>query len=91
MRENPRIVGVAIKHGDGRTLSMPRPFRHDAVIYRAVRVFEIEGIDSKWSQGFVDQYGKFHDRKQAIDIAIQANQTDGKDIQGGILMSEDLW
>jgi len=90
--EESRIVGVAIKHDDCRMLSMPRPFRHDAVIHRAVQIFGVKTINSEWKQGFVDQYGNFYTRKQALRIAKVAGQVD--DSEGPrveILMSEDLW
>jgi len=42
-------------------------------------------------QGFIDQYGTFHSRKEAAKIAIAAGQVRAGDLRGGILFSEDLY
>lgn len=42
-------------------------------------------------QGFIDQYGTFHDRKAAALIAISAGQVKATDLRGTYLFSEDLY
>jgi len=45
-----------------------------------------------YQQGFIDQYGKFHDRKQALAIALENGQVKKEDLHtGNDLYSEDLW
>lgn len=50
------------------------------------------GGPDKEEQGFVDQYGTFHDRKQAYKIALKAGQIKEGEVQiKGMLFSEDLY
>jgi len=50
---------------------------------------------SEWKQGFVNQFGEFRDRKQALIIAREAGQLDNKVKSGNPnsdeLFSEDLY
>ena len=47
----------------------------------------------EWEQGFVDQWGVFMDRKEALEVAIQSGQLNMKYKCGNqfILFSEDLY
>lgn len=42
-------------------------------------------------QGFIDQYGTFHDRATAAKIAIANGQAKEEEMHGEILFSEDLY
>lgn len=42
-------------------------------------------------QGFIDQYGTFHDREESAIIAVAAGQCKAEDIRGGLLFSEEVW
>lgn len=48
-----------------------------------------------WVQGFIDQYGKFMDRREAFIVAEKAGQiikrVGGDKVDGGTLYSENLY
>lgn len=54
-----------------------------------------KGKNSEWEQGFVDRYGKYHDRQEAWKIAFEAGQIirrcGGDEANGGTLYSENLY
>jgi hypothetical protein len=77
------IVGVAIQK-DGVTHSMMKPHRHHNLLQNA------KGALKGGVQGFVDEDGKFYDRKEAEVYARECGQHTKKNI-GGPLTSEDLW
>lgn len=86
------VVAAAIKIGD-LILSVPRPGRHHDVIRLAVEAGLPTPITGE--QGFVDNDGRFLDRKQAMVVAMRAEQPiireDAHTFVGGSLFSEDLW
>lgn len=84
------IVGVAIKLPDGRTFSMPKPARHNDVIYLMYDTFKVRFHGSGGDSGFVDDQGHWLTRKEAEDHARACGQLTGK-IIGSVLTSEDLW
>lgn len=55
-------------------------------------VLELLGDKSHdWEQGFIDKFGKFHDRKSAWVIAEQSNQIIRQVSTPGTLYSENLY
>lgn len=87
------ITHVAIKYNN-RTFSLPAPNRHHDVI-RLIAKENGEGIKGPDEQGFLDNYGNFLTRYEAMQHAIKHNQlirTNQTNIyQGPKLFSEDLW
>jgi hypothetical protein len=87
------ITHVAIKYGNHDHLvqySLPAPSRHSDVI----RIIK-EDTENPFCfdvQGFLDNEGIFVDRREALDIALKANQIiDINNIRANRLFSEDLW
>lgn len=81
----PRITHVAIQY-NGKVYSLPKPNRHHHVIRM------IGGIHGPNMQGFLDNDGRFLDRKAALRVALAAGQVlDPVDIRANQLFSEDLW
>lgn len=89
-----RIVGAANRYGD----FIVHGVRHFCVSMNAM--IDLIGIDALHAyaggpdneeQGFVDQYGTFHNRRAAATIAIAAKQVNHEDLRGAILFSEDVW
>jgi len=84
------ITHVAIKTEDEVVWSLPSPNRHHDVINH---IYE-HRQDKKMvigEQGFLNNEGVFLDRKEALDIAVQANQLIRKTFPENELFSEDLW
>lgn len=107
------IVGVAIRWG-AYTLALSRPARHDAVImlsWRRARFDRGLAVERRRKpsgdvQGFVDDAGRFLDRRQAYAHAYACGQPRrlrgprGEDLGWGVfgapgehsaLYSEDTW
>ncbi len=88
MADLPKITHVAIKHA-GKVHSLPAPNRHHHVI-RAMG-----GIPGPDIQGFLDDTGRFLDRREAYELASKNGQMirpdDPTKYQGDQLFSEDLW
>lgn len=85
-----RIVCAALQHKTFGDIIIG--VRHYCPIMRQ----QIQGKDSNWSnqnvtQGFIDQFGEFHDRKAAWLIAEAASQIIVDQFQKGILFSENLY
>lgn len=81
----PKITHVAIKYDD-HIFSLPKPNRHHHVIRM------IGGIPGPNIQGFLDDEGRFLDRKEALQVALAAGQVlNPADIRANQLFSEDLW
>ena len=74
--------------------SLPKPNRHHNVI-RMIAQENGVGIDGPHKEGFLDNYGTFHNRTSAMLIATSAGQLNRKagdnHYQGPELFSEDLW
>ena len=83
------IVGVAIRHPDGRVFQLPRPYRHHHII----RIMAQEdGYKPGFcrDQGFVNGRGIYLDRVNAKIVAENYCQTI-RETHPKELFSEDLW
>lgn len=96
-RRKPWIVCAACKYGDFIACG-PRHF--DETMCPQVEAFiKANGLDdaSVWGefdQGFVDQYGKFYSREDAIQIVLNNGQNFDQERNGGgklWLFSEGLY
>lgn len=72
------ITQAAIKDVNGKIWTLPRPNRHGAVI-RLIRDNKTEGITdsdalAKSVMGFIDENGKFYDRVEAKNHAMECKQ-----------------
>lgn len=96
------ITHVAIRF-QGRTWSLPRPYRHHHVLRTILWLVEefgeytkeqIDGVDTHGDdQGFLDATGAYLTRKQAM-ISAAANEQitkPGHPTIKDMLFSEDLW
>lgn len=72
---------------DGVLFTLPRPYRHDAIVRSIVAV---TGGRSVGPQGFLLSNGHFACRKSAVRVAIKAGQLP-EDTKIVTLHSEDLW
>ena len=91
------IVAVAIKR-KGVIWTLPKPARHHNVIWAMCDVDNNSTPDKRptlihaeGEQGFIDDAGTFHDRKQAAIIAQSCGQLTKPLIAPPNLFSEDLW
>jgi hypothetical protein len=82
-----RVVCAAIRSG---TLIIPGPRHFDSTMHA---LLEFAGLHvPEAEQGFIDQWGNFMDRKEALDVALAANQlTRVKTQPFNELFSEDLY
>lgn len=87
----PPLTHVACRDTTGRIWSLPRPLRHHHVL----AVMHQHGAkcaeDGHFSQGFLDESGRYLHRKAALVSAELNGQIKGGKLIGSILMSEDLW
>lgn len=94
------IVGVAFHNAEKQVLiSMPRPNRHNNIFHAFYEDAGKQNIfKAGWTQGFVDENGKFYDRKAAAEHVLKIGQElthhtkeeyEGRTL--GILFSEDVW
>lgn len=91
MSERTPIVSVAIRYR-GEVYSLPKPNRHAHVLHHISGLFGGIYIDARdEDQGFLDQSGRFLNRKQALVSAQVNNQLNDRPIIGGRLYSENLW
>lgn len=86
------ITHVAVRW-DGRTWSLPTPFRHHHVL---LMIHDLTGalvVDCDTDdQGFLDIDGNYLNRTTALTRALQHEQLlDPNDIRVGMLFSEDVW
>lgn len=85
-----KIVSVAIKYKN-EIYVQPRPCRHHHVIREIAKINGV-GIDGSDIQGFMTSTARFVNRKEALKIALAANQVlDPSNIRANQLFSEDLW
>lgn len=71
---------------------MPAPNRHHHVIQRIIGLTEVTHVDARnEDQGFLDAFGTYLDRRQALVAAIENNQLIRKTFPEDLLFSEDLW
>ncbi len=80
------ITHVAIIF-QGKLYSLPRPNRHHHVI-RMIWEQTGQPVDND-EQGFLDEYGNFLNRKQALIHAVSCGQFLGRNFE--LLFSEDIW
>jgi hypothetical protein len=74
------LTGVAIIHNStGLMLTLPEEKRHMG-LYHAIHKMGLGDVDiGDFTLGFVDSGGKFHDRVEAVDVAIKSGQIKGQD------------
>lgn len=87
-----RVVCAAVKYTDGTMLVGPRHF--DAVMNAQYHRFFNGGeapTENRGVQGFLDQFGAFMDRFEALTIAQEAGQIRHKTHPADRLFSEDLY
>lgn len=93
----PKIVCAASKFvlKDGNTIIVPSARHWDDVMAHIVVVLDDKLEPDREEQGFIDQYGEFHDRAQAYKIAEEQGQivrrVGGDAINCGKLFSENLY
>lgn len=92
------IVAAAIRI-NGAVISMPPPARHHDIL-RQISGLYGPGDRPAWTyereeQGFLDDCGRFRDRRQALRHATECGQLLRTRMPGGYqgdeLFSEDLW
>jgi len=92
LRHRARLTHVAVLDTEGLAWSLPRPYRHHHVLqmmhYYGAKQREGGNHDN---QGFLDAYGHYLTRKQALINATLHNQLVGGKTIANILTSEDLW
>jgi len=82
-----KVIGVAIRIG-GMVCSMEKPYRHSSIIHRFF-FLGLKGV-SKGEQGFLLSNGKFANRIEAAEVALESKQI-SKLKWPPYLYSEDLW
>lgn len=89
-----RVVAAANRYGNFVVVGA----RHHCVTMNGIidligidALHAYAGGDENEEQGFIDQYGTFHDRQEAAIIAIEAGQVDEENLRGTHLFSEDVW
>lgn len=89
---NPeRIVRAAIRlEPSNAVCSVARPGRHHNVIWDYCDRTGARRFPGEHTQGFLTNTGRFVDRKEALQLAIAAGQTDRGRFDRH-LYSEDLW
>lgn len=84
-----RVVCAAVRYSDGRMLVGPRHF--DVVMQAQHRVMGITADESAAVCGFIDQWGEFMDRYEALAVANARGQVMQKTAPYDRLFSEDLY
>lgn len=88
------IAAAAVLH-EGVIYSKPRPHRHHHILHEHVVTDEkgniLRGKLLGGRQGFVTDTGRFVDRREACEIAREANQIVQKHGPDDVLFSEDMW
>lgn len=79
------IVAAAIKRGDLFVTGN----NHCDCIKKAIQEYDFEIPVYSHEQGFVDSFGIFRNRQEALEIAIQSGQVPSN--FNKVLTSEDLW
>jgi hypothetical protein len=69
---NRRIVCAAMINMEGVIIPSPRHF--DRTCHELLEIAGLEGKNCNWLQGFIDQHGKFYDRKEAFILAVKNKQ-----------------
>ena len=74
MQRKPWIVCAAMQHKDC-IITGARHF--DLIMQRQIELYRIahnNGNHIKWEQGFIDQFGKFYNRHNAMQIVKESGQ-----------------
>jgi hypothetical protein len=90
--DRPRITHVAIRF-EGKVWSLPAPNRHHHVIRHIAEETGARYVDAHdEDQGFLDESGRYLNRKQALVSALLNEQVkDPSKIRLNMLFSEDVW
>ena len=88
----PKITHVAIRF-QGVIYSLPAPNRHHDVIWHIIKTTGVETVDAYGEdQGFLDELGRYLNRKQALMSAMINDQIkEGSQIIHNQLFSENVW
>lgn len=98
MTEQPKVpvrvvVCAANRSNAGNVVLGAR--HHDKIMNDTIyAIFEDSAYGMKWEQGFIDQWGVFMDRKEALLVATAAGQIGVRRPKGNpadMLFSEDLY
>lgn len=86
------ITHVAIRF-KGIIYSLQKPNRHHNVIQKIVELTHVDTVDAHGNdQGFLDDTGKYLNRKEALEVAKASDQLrSDRPIWNNELFSENLW
>ena len=95
------ITHVAIKF-DERIWSLPKPYRHHHIMHMIVNLSKVFGdwtgdcfeqviTHNEYDSGFLDDSGRFLNRKEAMVHARSLYQLNESPIYGDELFSENVW
>jgi len=86
------ITHVAIKF-NGVIYSLPKPNRHHNVIIKIIELTNAQTVDAHGDdQGFLDDTGKYLNRKEALEVArVNGQLRNDRPIWNNELFSENLW
>jgi len=86
------ITHVALRF-EGEVFALPRPNRHHDLVRAIVRQLGVSHVDVPLEdEGFLDETGRFLNRKQALVSALVNNQVaKPEEVRLDMLMSEDVW
>ena len=83
----PEAIATAAIRVDGEVWTLPRPARHDTVLWAWIWAHRVDDIGMH-EQGFVTSRGRFVGRDEAGELALAAGQVDRAGLH---LCTEDLW
>lgn len=74
MENQPVIVCAAIRDSENFIITGARHF--DMIMHNQLAMYNAfnNAPNKKWEQGFIDQFGKFHNRKEAMQIVKNGKQ-----------------
>ena len=95
------ITHVALMF-DERILSLPKPYRHHHILHMIVNLSKVFGdwtgdnferviLYSDYDSGFLDDSGRFLNRKEAMVHSRSLYQLNESPIYGDELFSENVW
>lgn len=91
MIERLKLTHVALRFQD-KIYSLPAPNRHHHIFGMIAQETGLSHIDvTQDDQGFLDEGGRFLNRKKALVNALIHIQIKNGKLIGSILTSEDLW
>jgi hypothetical protein len=88
----PPLTHVALRFG-GKVWALPRPYRHHHIRNVILMLdHDVHSVDCRdEDQGFLDESGRYLNRRQAEVSAFLNEQVKNGKLIGGPLTSEDLW